>query len=106
MEGQNVEQYMHSVAIRRKDFTRGKTTVANFWLLDFLNDSTVQYTLEPGNATIEFRLDEDIGKNYFRWMIYTVLEKKIPKKNVKELEALKQELHYVMTGDMSHVKER
>ena len=89
MEGQNVEQYMHSVAIRRKDFTRGKTTTANFWLLDFLNDSTVQYILEPGNETILFRLEEDIGKNYFRWMIYTVLEERMAVRHPKRLEALK-----------------
>ena len=89
-EGQGHVQFMHAIAIRKKDFTKSKKQVPNFWLLDFLNDNPVQFNEDPQIPGIPFDLEKEIGgPNYHKWIIYNVKESKLAVKKVKENELLR-----------------
>ena len=55
---------------------------------------------------IKFDLDKDIGAHYHKWLIYNVEESKLAVKKVKENEFLRQQLRFVMTGDLSYIEEK
>jgi len=82
-EGQGHVQFMHAIAIRRKDLIKNRKQMPNFWLLDFLNDNPVQFNEDPQIPGIKFDLEKDICKNYHKWIIYNVKESKLAVKKVK-----------------------
>jgi len=72
--------------------------------LDFLNDTIVQEKENKEIPGTKFNLFEDLGKHYYKWMIFAITQQKIT--DVKKLAFLKQELEYVMTGDKSYVSKK